>query len=1032
MSEFLLNSDSSDEATKAFEESVLERSLLGILYTKEEYLSLWPRFRIETVPQGQVVFNEGDSLSDLVIIISGEVTLFSGQINMGGDVIGKLISGRSAALHALMRGLPAPYSGFATTELKILRVDWSLIEQRLASLPSMYTSYLKFLTENPFMRSLSKELDELGCTKPFKIEFLGAFQKVEFSAHRWILKRGNIPDFTFIFSSGTVTALQSSNEKIGESPVASVFAVPARTWVAWNELVAKTPCAQSYRTATDTTLYMIRSKTIENLKSRFPADFDLLENWVSSGTDGVEGDPKTLAEEREEVDVSSLFKNGIAKKRSFFSSYPWIPQDNEMDCGPACLTMLSSYHGASISIQEWRHRVKPNRNGCSLFDLATVAEDLGFEAHGIYCESLDDVDESMLPAIALRQYHFVVIYEINQKYLLIGDPSAGVIKMPRAKFLEGFERTLLLLKPTAQLQDIKRPTSQYGHYLELFKGYGREMSMVVFASLFLTLIGVIPPILSQLVMDEVLVQKNLALLFYLVGSLLVVGVLQNVMEWVRSYYIQFVAVKFDFSATSYFLKKTFSLPYSFMSRHHLGDFTRRISEMERLREFATSTLLGTFLSLLTLVIYGCVLIYYSPTVALMTFLLAPVQVIISMLFTKKLLAAYRETFTSRSEEESLLSDLLKGVTAIKALTGELAARWRIEEKVLKTLKARYGFVLTANALGCLSGIYALISRLSILGFAAYLGIKGQLTPGQVLSVTVFANFVIAPFQDLANTWSGVQEVKTTMNRLNDVFLTPSEAVATNAVRKERLRGEIEFQDVWFRYGGEASPWVLKGVSFKVEPGSKIAIVGPSGSGKSTIANLLLRLFEPTQGQIFIDGRDYREYDTAWLRNQLGLILQESHLFNGTIKENIAFNDPSPNLERVAESAARAGAQTFIEAKPGGYNYFISHSGFGLSGGEKQRISCARAIYANPGILILDEATSALDGVAERDLMQGILGTFSAQTVISIAHRFTTVRYFDRLIVMNSGKVVDSGSHDYLRVHSELYRTLFGLQELKVA
>jgi subfamily B ATP-binding cassette protein HlyB/CyaB len=558
------------------------------------------------------------------------------------------------------------------------------------------------------------------------------------------------------------------------------------------------------------------------------------------------------------------------------------------------------------------------------------------------------------------------------------------------------------------------------------------MSMVVLASLFLTLLGVVPPILSQLVMDEVLVQKNFSLLFYLIASLLVVGVFQNLMEWVRSYYIQFVAVKFDFSATSHFLRKTFSLPYSFMSRHHLGDFTRRISEMERLREFATSTLLGTFLSLLTLVIYGCVLFYYSPIVALMTFLLAPVQVIISMLFTRKLLAAYRETFTSRSEEESLLSDLLKGVTAIKALTGELAARWRIEERVLKTLKARHGFARTANALDCLSSTYALVSRLAILSFAAYLGIKGQLTPGQVISVTVFANFVISPFQELAHTWSGIQEVKTTMNRLNDIFLTPSESVSPKAVRKERLRGEIEFQDVWFRYGGEASPWALKGVSFKIEPGSKIAVVGPSGSGKSTIANLLLRLFEPTQGQIFIDGRDYREYDLAWLRNQLGLILQESHLFNGTIKENIAFNDPCPNLYRVAESATRAGADAFIEAKPGGYDYFISHSGFGLSGGEKQRIACARAIYANPGVLILDEATSALDGVAERDLMQGVLAAFSGQTVISIAHRFTTVRYFDRLIVMNCGKVVDSGSHHYLQEHSELYRTLFGLQDLKAA
>jgi ABC-type dipeptide/oligopeptide/nickel transport system ATPase component len=436
---------------------------------------------------------------------------------------------------------------------------------------------------------------------------------------------------------------------------------------------------------------------------------------------------------------------------------------------------------------------------------------------------------------------------------------------------------------------------------------------------------------------------------------------------------------------------------------------------------------------MTLGIYGVMLFLYSPQIAVITFIVAPVLVFISMLFSKRLQQSYQKAFVTRSEEESLLNDLIRGVATIKALTAEVSARWRLEEKMVATLKSRHAFSMTSATLNAFTSLYGKLARVGIMGFAAYLGIKGQMTPGQIVSVSVFANAVIDPFFELAYVWSGIQETKSAMVRLNDIFLAPSEQQAKKVgLRKSKLRGEIEFQDVWFRYGGDSTPWVLKGVSFRVEPGQKVAVVGPSGSGKSTIASLMMRLFEPTQGQILIDGRDSRDYDLEWLRTQMGMILQDSHLFNGTIAENIAFNDPAPDIDRIRESAIMANADEFIEKKAGDYSYVISHGGFGLSGGEKQRISCARAFYSNPPILILDEATSALDGVAERGLIRALMNASENRVILSIAHRYTTARHFDQVLLMNAGRVVAFGSHEHMFNESELYRTLFGLEDKEAA
>jgi ATP-binding cassette subfamily B protein len=360
---------------------------------------------------------------------------------------------------------------------------------------------------------------------------------------------------------------------------------------------------------------------------------------------------------------------------------------------------------------------------------------------------------------------------------------------------------------------------------------------------------------------------------------------------------------------------------------------------------------------------------------------------------------------------------------------ELAGRWRYEEKLVKALKADYSFALNARAMESAADSYNQIARFALMGYAAFLGIQGELSPGQVVALSMIVNSVIDPFNTLAHAWSGVQEIRVILDRLNDIFLSPSEEVSKRKkLTKEKLSGEIEFRDVWFRYGGDSSDWILKGLSFKIEPGQNVAIVGESGSGKSTIAYLISRMYEPQKGQILIDGRDIRDYDLQWLRKQVGFLHQESNLFHGTIASNIAFGSPRFDLTNVTDAAKMADAHDFIEKKAGGTEYMISHGGLGLSGGEKQRISLARTVFAGASLLVLDEATSALDGISEKKLLQSIKANFKGMTILSIAHRYTTVKMSDFALVIAGGRCLGFGTHEQLSRENAVYGRLFGFAD----
>jgi subfamily B ATP-binding cassette protein HlyB/CyaB len=748
--------------------------------------------------------------------------------------------------------------------------------------------------------------------------------------------------------------------------------------------------------------------------------------------DGVFEAEGQEGEDPGEVSLNEVFSDeAVVRKRPFRIRYPFVYQHDEMDCGSACLSMVSKYWGNDLSLQFWRQRVQTGKNGTSLFDLLAAAEKFGFITHPVSVESIAMIGEGdILPAIVLRNSHYVVVYRVTSKQVIVGDPSVGIRKMSHEEFDEGFQKAVLLLRPIDRFFENRSEKSEYGHYFELFFKFKKELAIVLLVSILIIVFDLVSPFLFQLIYDDVLVNKDGNLLAFVLIAALTASAATSVLGFIKMKYVIYISSKFDFIASSAFFRKLFSLPYRFIAERHIGDFTHRVSELQRLRLFLTNQILGIVLDLLTLGVFAVALYLFSPTILLISLGMSAVLVLISVLFSRRMINAFQESFLKGSEQDSAVTEALKGISTIKTTNCEIGFRWNLEGYIAKSLKARNDFSHLSISLDAISGFVHESFILLLLGFAAYLALTGKFTPGQVISASMLVGNIMRPFSNLAHSWSGIQEAKATAQRLNDVFLMGSEVkkLMNEGDMLEHFRGEIEFRNVWFRYGGESSEWVLKNVSFRIPAGESVALVGRSGSGKSTIGLLLGGLYAPSEGQILIDGRELGDYDTSWIRKRMGFILQEPSLFHGTIAQNIALGEVEIDPVRLRQVATQANAMEFIEKNPLKFDFLLTHGGLGLSAGEKQRIAFSRALYNDPHILILDEATSAMDGISEKAVIHSLRE--GRRTMINIAHRLSTAIASDSLIILDQGEVVGSGTHSELARQNELYRRLFNIDEMR--
>ncbi|NJN08754.1 MAG: ATP-binding cassette domain-containing protein [Richelia sp. RM1_1_1] len=695
--------------------------------------------------------------------------------------------------------------------------------------------------------------------------------------------------------------------------------------------------------------------------------------------------------------------------------YPYFEQQSASDCGAACLVMVGRYWGKRFSINRLRDIASVDRNGASLRGLAAAAESIGFATRPVKA-SLDKLAQQNLPAIIHWEgRHYIVVYKVTHRDVIVADPAIGQRTLTYEEFKAGWTGYTLLLQPTALFRDVKEASTPFWQFFELAKPHWLALVEVFVASMLIQIFGLVTPLFTQLLLDRVVVQRSNLTLTAVGLGLLIFSLFRVAMTGLRQYLLDHTANRVDLALIVGFISHTFRLPLNYFESRYVGDIISRVQENRKIQRFLTGEALSIVLDLLTVFVYLGLMFWYSWKMALMTLIIVPPFVLLALIATPFLQRVSREIFGAYNEETGYLIQSLTGIRTIKSMAVEQTVRWHWEELFGKSLKKNFSGQVIGNTLQIFSsGIETVVST-TLLWFGAWQVIQNELTIGQLVAFNMLLGNVINPFERLIQLWNELQEVLIAVERINDVVdAEPEEDLQT--VSRQSLpiiRGHIRFDKVTFRYHLESDVNTLENISFEVQPGQMIALVGRSGSGKTTISNLVLGLYPPTEGKILIDGYDVTSLSLRSLRSQIGVVDQDTFLFGGTIRENISLGHPETTLSEVIEIAQQAGAHEFIKELPMGYETQIGEGGGMLSGGQRQRLAIARALVGNPRLLILDEATSSLDAESERIIQTNLNKILQNRTTLVIAHRLSTVRNADKILVLDRGVIVESGTHDEL-------------------
>jgi ATP-binding cassette subfamily B protein len=686
--------------------------------------------------------------------------------------------------------------------------------------------------------------------------------------------------------------------------------------------------------------------------------------------------------------------------------------------------MICRYWDKHLSLNFLRNITGVGRSGVSLKRLAQAAENLGYQARPVRA-SLNALLKEKNPWIAHWQGdHYVVVYQVRGKKLLVADPALGKRMLSQQEFLKGWTGYALLLNPTENLRHIPNQKPSLGKFLGLLLPYRGIGGQVIVISLLIQLFGLITPLFTQIILDQVVVNKSLTTLHVFSIGVLLFGIWSIALSSVRQYLLSYLANRLDLTLIGGFIRHTLALPLKFFESRHVGDIITRVNENQKIERFLLNQVVLAWLDFLMGFVYLGLMLYYNWRLTLLVVALIPPILLLTLAATPLLRRVSREVFNKSAEQNSALVETINGIATLKATASEQELRWRWEERLTNYLNARFRGQKLGINLQAASNTINSIGSAALLWYGATLVIQDQLTIGQFVAFNMLIGKVLSPVLSLANLWDELQEVLISVERLDDVFSTPPEECASQPkLVLPCLRGEVRFENVTFRYEADGERNILENISFEAQPGQMVAIVGRSGSGKTTLVKLIQGLYPPDSGHIWLDGQDSRHLSPQSIRSQLGVVPQECFLFSGTILENITLYRPQFTLEQAIEVAKLAEAHSFIQAMPLGYSTKVGEWGANLSGGQRQRIAIARALLGEPRILILDEATSSLDTESERRFQENLERLSRQRTTFIIAHRLSTVRQAHCILVLDKGIVVERGTHDSLMKEQGLYYNL---------
>ncbi|WP_092495621.1 type I secretion system permease/ATPase [Faunimonas pinastri] len=699
------------------------------------------------------------------------------------------------------------------------------------------------------------------------------------------------------------------------------------------------------------------------------------------------------------------------------------------DSGLSALALIAAFYQVRCDTAQITHELGLGQRAAGVTDVVRGAKLLGLKCRALLNQKRQRLENVPLPAVLqLKDGRFVVLGRRHDDGTWrIIDPATRGVEMEKGDaFVERWNGTIILSTKRLKMDEAPREFG-IGWFRPSIWRYRKPLANVLIASLFVQLCALITPIFFQITIDKVLVHKGYSTLTLVVVGLLVLGFFNIVLQYLRTYILSHTTSRMDVELGSKLFDHLLRLPLAYFETRPAGQTVARVRELETIRNFLTGQGLTSALDLLFTFIFLAILFVYSTLLGLIVLISIPCYMGVAMMLRPLLREKVKERFNRGAASNQFLVESIVGIQTVKAMAVEPNLRNEWEEKQASYVRASFESVMLAS-LGQNSIQYInKVASALVLFFGARAVINGDLTVGSLVAFNMIMGQVTAPILRLSQLWQDFQQVKVSVDRLGDVLNSPTESRALGQANLPPARGAVTVRGVTFRYRPD-TPEVLKNVNVEVGAGQVIGIVGPSGSGKSTFTKLLQRLYTPERGQVLVDGIDIGQVDPAWLRRQIGVVLQENLLFNRTVHDNIALANPGMSRAQVIGVARLAGADEFINRLPLGYDTRIEERGANLSGGQRQRLAIARALATNPRILIFDEATSALDYESEKIIQDNMRHIVRGRTVIIIAHRLMAVRDCDRIIAMQDGVIVEDGSHNELLARSSsLYGRLWRMQ-----
>lgn len=711
--------------------------------------------------------------------------------------------------------------------------------------------------------------------------------------------------------------------------------------------------------------------------------------------------------------------------------YPFVRGTNPLEVGMACFQMLCQYFQIPFRREVVRrvlaHQLQRNES-LSLYFCGSVAELLGLNAQLLNVPA-SAITRLNAPALVIWQDSLAILYEINDRRLAIAVPEIGILRRKPDDFLDTWGATgqVLLLQPTKET-----PQKRFGlsWFWPAIARYRWVLILVFIASFFVQLFGLANPLIVQVIIDQVIVKNTPNLLQFLGIFLLIVALLEAVLTTLRTYLFVDTTNRIDLGLGSEIIDHLIRLPLRYFERRPVGEVASRVNELENIRSFLTGTALTVVLDALFSVVYIAVMVFYSWQLTLVALATVPIFALLTLLLSPTIRSQLRTKAERNAETQAYLVEVMSGIQTVKAQNIELQSRWQWQKRYARYVSAGFNTVVTSTLAQSAGTFFNKFSGLLVLWAGAYLVLDQKLSLGQLIAFRIIASYVTSPLLRLAQLWQNFQEIGLSLERLSDIVDTPQEAEHDrNNIPMPAIQGAIRYENVSFRFRPNTPPQLVN-VNLEFKAGQFVGIVGKSGAGKSTLVKLLIRLYPLEAGRIFIDDYDVSKVELYSLRRQIGMVPQETLLFDGTVQENIAINNPDASTDDIIEAAQIAAAHEFIMGLPSGYNTRVGERGAALSGGQRQRIAIARTVLQRPEMLVLDEATSALDYITEQQVCLNLAEAFRDRSVFFVTHRLATIQHADVIVMMDSGAVVEVGTHKELLALRGRYFALYQQQEMR--